>query len=164
MNKVEFYEDKVKIINPGGIYRATLEKILDGIQTYRNPGLVRILSKLNYVENFGTGIPIILNAYEKDERQPVFAPTENFFNLTLPNLIFNADPILDPLTDFELALLKIIRETPGLNAPKLLERIRTQYSGATIDKVKNALKRHLTKYCEFWGPRSNCGYYLKKKD
>ena len=170
--KVEFYEDKVKITNPGGIYRATLEEIMDGIQTYRNPGLVRILSKLNYVENFGTGIPRILNAYEKDEKQPIFDPTENFFKLTLPNLIFNADPILDPiddpildpLTDFELALLKIIKETSGLNAPKLLEKIRTQYSGATIDKVKNALKRHLAKYCEFLGPRSNGGYYLKKKD
>lgn len=39
------------------------------------------------MEKFGTGIPRILIAYEKEEKQPVFAPTENFFRLTLPNLI-----------------------------------------------------------------------------
>ena len=169
--KVEFYEDKVKITNPGGIYRATLEEIMDGIQTYRNPGLVRILSKLKYVENFGTGIPRILNSYEKEEKKPVFDPTENFFRLTLPNLTFNFDPlidpiddpILDPLNDFELSLLKIIKEVPGLNAPKLLDRVLTQYPDATIDKVKNALKRHLAKYCEFLGSRNKGGYYLNKK-
>ena len=72
---------------------------MDGIQTYRNPGLVRILNKLNYVENFGTGIPRILNAYEKEEKHPVFDPTENFFKLTLPNLVFNVDPKLDPIDD-----------------------------------------------------------------
>ena len=55
--KIEFYDDIVKITNPGGIYQATLEQILDGIQTYRNPRLVNILNKLHYIENFVTGIP-----------------------------------------------------------------------------------------------------------
>lgn len=119
------------------------------------------------MENFGTGIPRILNAYEQEEKQPVFDPTDNFFRLTLPNLVFNADPIndpiLDPLNDFELSLLKIMKVTPGLNAPKLLDKILIQYPDTTIDKVKNALKRHLTKYCEFFGSRSGGGYYLKNK-
>lgn len=60
---------------------------MEGIQTYRNLGLVSIFRKLNYTEKFGTGIPRILIAYEKEEKQLVFAPTENFFRLTLPNLI-----------------------------------------------------------------------------
>lgn len=73
------------------------------------------------------------------------------------------DPITDPLTDFELALLKIIKERPGLNVPKLLAVIIDQYADATIDKIKNSLKRHLPKYCEFIGSRNGCGYYLKIK-
>ena len=170
--KIEFFEDKVKITNPGGIYKATLEEIMDGIQTYRNPGLVRILSKLNYVENFGTGIPRILNAYAGQEKQPFFDPTENFFKLTLPNLIFNIDPlsdpipdpILDPLTDFEIALMKTIKENPGLNAMQLLNKMLIIYPNATIDKVKNSLKRRLAKYCEFMGSRNGGGYHLRKKD
>ena len=163
MIKIEFFEHKVKITNPGGIYKPTLEEIMDGIQTYRNPGLVRILSKLNYVENFGTGIPRILNAYNGQEKQPFFDPTENFFKLTLPNLIFNIDPINDPindpLTDFEISLMKTIKENPGLNSLQLLNKMLTVYPNATIDKVKNSLKRRLAKYCMFVGSRKDGGYY-----
>lgn len=169
--KVEFFDDKVKITNPGGIYKATLDEILDGVQTYRNPGLVNILNKLHYIENFGTGIPRILKAYEKEKCRPIFEPTENFFKLTLYNLNKKFDPlsdpindpILDPLTDFDLALLKIIKERPGLNTPKLLTVISEQYADATIDKIKNALKRHLPEYCEFVGSRNGGGYYIKQK-
>ena len=97
--KIEFYEDKVKITNPGGIFQATLEQIFDGVQTYRNPGLVNILSKLQYIENFGTGIPRILHAYENSVRQPEFLPSESFFILKMPNM--NFDPINDPIKLFE---------------------------------------------------------------
>lgn len=34
--KIEFYEDKVKITNPGGIFQAILEQIFDVVQTYSN--------------------------------------------------------------------------------------------------------------------------------
>ena len=67
---MNLYVDKVKITNPGGIFQATLEQIIDGVQTYKNPGLVNFLSKLQYIENFGTGIPRILHAYENSVRQP----------------------------------------------------------------------------------------------
>lgn len=76
--KIEFYEYKVKITNPGGIFQATLKQIFDDVQTYRNPGLVNILSKLQYIENFGTGIPRILLAYENSVRHPEFIPSESF--------------------------------------------------------------------------------------
>ena len=94
--KIEFYDNKVKITNPGGIYKASLEDIMSGIQTYRNPGLVKIMNKLGYIENFGTGIPRILEAYENSNAKPEFVPSENFFVLTLPNL---NDPTNDPVID-----------------------------------------------------------------
>ena len=49
---IEFFDDEVKITNPGGNYQITLEQIFDGVQKYRNSGLVNILSKLHYIENF----------------------------------------------------------------------------------------------------------------
>lgn len=59
---------------------------MDGVQTYRNPGLVNILNKLHYIENFGTGIPRIIEAYANSNKKPVFDPSDNFFILTLLNL------------------------------------------------------------------------------
>ncbi len=175
--KIEFYEDKVKITNPGGIFQATLEQIFDGVQTYRNPGLVNILSKLQYIENFGTGIPRILHAYENSVRQPEFLPSESFFIIKMPNMNFDPindpikDPIKDPinlskkveLSDFDLCIVRIISEKPGLNAKQILEELINIFDNATIDMVKNSLKRKLIDICEFRGSRRNGGYYLKNK-
>ena len=163
--KIEFYDDKVKITNPGGIYQATLEQILDGVQTYRNPGLVNILSKLHYIENFGSGIPRILEAYENSDRKPIFEPSENFFILKLPNMNYGdpiSDPISDSINDFDLMILRTIDKNPGLNVPKICELLLKETEDASIDKIKNALKRHLVNYCEFRGSRSKGGYYIKK--
>ena len=179
--KIEFYEDKVKITNPGGIFQATLEQIFDGVQTYRNPGLVNILSKLQYIENFGTGIPRILHAYENSVRQPEFLPSESFFILKMPNMNFDPindpindlinDPINDPikfsqkveLSDFDLSIVRIISEKPGLNAKHILEELIHIFDNATIDMVKNSLKRKLIDICEFRGSRRTGGYFLKNK-
>ena len=165
--KIEFYEDKVKITNPGGIYQATLKQILSGIQTYRNPGLVNILSKLDYIENFGTGIPRILEAYKDCVKKPEFDPSENFFVLTLPNAnaVLHNDPVNDPvndnLNDMELAIMKIISKEQGLNSKAIYERLKADNIETTLDVIKNALKRKLTNYCEFRGSFKSGGYYLK---
>ncbi len=145
----------------------------DGVQTYRNPGLVNILSKLQYIENFGTGIPRILHAYENSVRQPEFLPSESFFILKMPNMNFDPinDPINDPiklsqkveLSDFDLSIVRIISEKPGLNAKQILEELIHIFDNATIDMVKNSLKRKLIDICEFRGSKRNGGYYLKNK-
>ena len=173
--KIEFFPTYLKISNPGGIYKATLEDIMSGIQTYRNPGLVNILNKLKLIENFGTGIPRMTNSYSNYSEKPIFKPSDNFFILTLPNINQMHDPLHDPLgdplhdslsanlKDFDLLVLKSIHQNPGFNSKKLLKIIALEDSTATIDKIKNSIKRHLKGLCEFRGDRSAGGYYLKEK-
>lgn len=168
--KVEFYDNKAKITNPGGIYQATLKQIMDGVQTYRNPGLVNILNKLHYIENFGTGIPRIMEAYANSNKKPVFDPSDNFFILTLPNLNY-IDPTNDQvkvglikddkLGDVEISLLQIISLNPGLNTIKILEKMKAYYSSITIDVVRNAVRRKLVDYIEFKGTPKTGGYFIK---
>lgn len=171
--KVEFYDDRVKITNPGGIYQATLEQVFEGVQTYRNPGLVNILSKLHYIENFGTGIPRILEAYENSKQKVDFSVSENFFIINLPNLNYNDptndstnDPTNDQiknnsLNDVDLSILRTIQLNPGLNAKQISEKLHLQYANMTIDIVKNSLKRKLKKYVEFRGALKTGGYFAK---
>ena len=59
---------------------------LMGVQTYRNPRLVKVFYKLGYIENFGTGIPRIRGQYASSEEKPLFESSENFFFVRLPNL------------------------------------------------------------------------------
>ena len=87
-----------------------------------------------------------------------------------PNLNY-ADPVNDPvndliydeLNDLELAIMRIIKNNPGLNAPKILEILMHDYSNAPIDMVKNSLKRKLDKYCIFDGSFKKGGYVIIKK-
>lgn len=171
--KIEFYDDKVKITNPGGIYQATLDQILEGVQTYRNPGLVNILNKLHYIENFGTGIPRVLEAYEKSTKKPEFIPSDNFFIVKLPNMNYvdspneqKNDSLNAPITnisDLDLSILRIISKNPGLNSKGILEELQKLYSNITINMVKNSLKRRLADLCEFRGTYKKGGYFIINK-
>lgn len=85
--KVEFFPNKVKITNPGNIYNnGTVEDIMNGIQSFRNPSLVLLLNKLHFIENYGTGIQRILEAYQDEECQQSFYVNRSYFMLTLPSL------------------------------------------------------------------------------
>ncbi|MCR5348987.1 MAG: hypothetical protein K6E59_05230 [Bacilli bacterium] len=84
--KIEFFPSECRVTSPGGIYHATLEDLLDGIQTYRNPRLVNVFDKLGLIENYGTGIPRTLEAYVPFDEKPLFKPSDNSFIVRLPNL------------------------------------------------------------------------------
>ena len=58
--------------------------------------------------------------------------------------------------------MKIIKNNPGLNAHKILEILMQDDPNATIDMVKNSLKRKLAKYCRFDGSFKNGGYIIIK--
>ena len=174
--KVEFYDDKVKITNPGGIYKASLEDILDGIQTYRNPGLVNILNKLGFIENFGTGIERILEAYKYSDRQPIFKPKDNYFILILPNMNYSEshsvfglvnEPInpynVNNMSNFDLLILKTIMRRPGLGTLDILRIVKGYDDSVTETNIKHSIKTKLYEYVEYKGTAETGGYYLIKQ-
>lgn len=71
--KVEFFDDRVEISNPGNFYGGiTLEQALKGKQSFRNPKLVYALDKLGFVENYATGLTTIFDEYKGFGKQPKF--------------------------------------------------------------------------------------------
>lgn len=175
--KIEFFVDKVKITSPGGVFDASIEEIMNGIQTYRNPRLVHVFDKLGLVENFGTGIPRTLEAYKEYEVKPEFKDTGNFFIVTLPNVNYSnddylnttrlndqtSDEINDKINDLGLEILKLIKAMPGINVPILYERLKLKDPSVTVDRVRNEIRRNLTKYVEHKGSNKSGGYYLKNR-
>ena len=125
------------------------------------------MSKLHYIENFGTGIPRILEAYENSTKKVDFSVSDNFFIIKLPNLNYR-DPVNDPekiivnnaLNDVDLSILRMIQLNPGLNAKQISEKLHLQYSRITLDVVKNSLKRKLVQYVEFRGSPKTGGYFV----
>lgn len=84
--KIEFFPDKVNIGSPGSLYRTTLEAILNGRQSFRNPNLVYLFSQLGYIENYATGFEKTNTAYAPYEQKPIYTPFDHFFLVTLPNV------------------------------------------------------------------------------
>ncbi|MCM1130407.1 MAG: putative DNA binding domain-containing protein [Roseburia sp.] len=84
--KIEFFPDRVDIGSPGSLYRTTLEAVLSGRQSLRNPNLVYLFSQLGYIENYATGFEKTNLAYAPYEQKPEYIPFDHFFLVKLPNV------------------------------------------------------------------------------
>ena len=55
---VAIYDDRLEITSPGRLKRGvTVQKMLDGCSDCRNEALALALSYMNYIEDWGSGIP-----------------------------------------------------------------------------------------------------------
>lgn len=161
--KIEFYEDKVKITSPGGLYKSNIEDMLKGVQTYRNQRLVHLLDKMNYIENFGTGIPRTLEAYESSLKKPEFYNSENFFIVYLPNLNYNKNDS-DQINDLGLEVLQIISNNGGIKVQGIYDLLIEKHNEITLDIIRNVIQRDIKKYIELRGSKKTGGYYIKAND
>lgn len=144
------------------MFNATIEDVMNGVQTYRNPKLVHIFDKLGLIENFGTGIPRTIDAYKGSELKPTFESSDKYFFVTLPNLNYKQpDQINDQINDLALLILRVVKRKPGLNVPQILEEIRPEMADVSVDRIRNELRRNLTIYIEHRGSNKTGGYYMK---
>lgn len=121
-------------------------------------------NKLGLIENYGTGIPRTLEAYKEYPDEPIFEATENFFIVTLPNVIRSKnDRINDRISDLGLEILKTVSANPGINAAELVIKLSAFDSAINKDKIYNTIKRQLKNYIERRGANKTGGYYLKRR-
>ncbi len=84
--KVEVYDDRMEIFSAGGLPDGlSVADIKEGISAQRNPNIVHVLDKINYIENFATGIRRILASYKDFDKEPKFIVTPNQFKVVLYN-------------------------------------------------------------------------------
>ncbi len=174
--KIEFFPDKVVIGSPGSLYRTTMKAVLSGRQSFRNPNLVYVMNKFDYIENYATGLQKILSVYSKYPAQPILEPMDNFFVVTLPNVkvgtqdenYFDAtngtvndtendtvnDTVSDTLNDTESTVLKTIKRNAGVTISdlmKVLEKSRPTIARALAElKAKGYIERVGSDKKGFW--------------
>jgi predicted HTH transcriptional regulator len=84
--KIEVFDDRIEIMSPGGAPDGlTIRDIRSGYTAARNPTLIHVLDKMEYIENYGTGIKRIYRAYQGAKPQPDINVLDNAFLFTLPN-------------------------------------------------------------------------------
>lgn len=166
--KIEFFADKVRIVSPGGVYKSTLEDVMQGKQIYCNPKLVNILDKMGIIKKSGMGIKTTLEAYEGKGCMPTFDTSEYFFTVELPNLNvckYNDqinDQIKEQINDTGLEILKLVKANPGIKVPEMVKRLGTAVSDINADKIRNTIRRELKGHIRLIGSRKTGGYHLIK--
>lgn len=146
--KIEFFKDKAQISNPGPIYKYSLNEVLKGQQSFRNPGLVKILHMLGFIENYGKGLKRINEAYEHADHRVVLDNLEHSFIVELPDLNYfnkqhkrqdvpnvpNVVPNV-PKTD-ESIIVEAIKKSPNISRERLAKLIGK--SEKTVSRIINA--------------------------
>lgn len=85
--QIEIFDDRLTIMSPGPLPGGMkLKAVLAGQTLPRNPQVVKVLNKLKYIEDYGTGIRRILNSYADEQKTPKFRTSEDFVKVSLPNL------------------------------------------------------------------------------
>lgn len=78
---VYMFQDRIEVISVGGLPDGlTLEEFYEGKSKPVNLELQQIMVQLDYIEQTGHGVPLIVSKYGKE----VFDITENFITVTIP--------------------------------------------------------------------------------
>ena len=85
--KIEFFDDRCEIISPGSFYDGlTLSDALQGVQSFRNINLVRLLYKLDLIENYASGFARIFRSYRDYNKKPQVDILNTAVKISLFNL------------------------------------------------------------------------------
>ena len=185
--KIEFFDDRCEMISPGGFYDGlTLEKALNGEQSFRNEKLVQLLFKLDYIENYASGLSRIFKEYKKEGLEPIIHTSSTAFKVTFPNKNYEAlylNPkkhlednksitsfthIKSEKTDISQIdlnkrnsnIYRIIKQNPGLRSTQLLELLKVTDTEITLNIFKKSIKQ-LSEFIEFRGSSKTGGYFIK---
>lgn len=82
--KAYWFNDRIEIVNPGGLYNCGEKSIPPGFTAYRNPVIAEALKATNFVERFGFGIPSAEAELQKNGNPPPHYQLEGgHFHITL---------------------------------------------------------------------------------
>ena len=150
--KIEFFGDKAQISNPGSIYKYSLSEVLRGQQSFRNPGLVKILHMLGFIENYGKGLKRINEAYENEPKKAVLDNLEHSFIVELPDLNYHKlsnsmgnvpndvpNDVPNVLKTYEEKIIEAIRQSPNVTRERLATILGK--SVKTVTRILNSSKR-----------------------
>lgn len=85
--QVNIFDDRLEVINPGGLPQGLSLKLLGTLSIQRNPLIYRLLRDIKFVEGLATGIPRMRKGMQDHGLpEPVFEDLGSFFKVTLYNV------------------------------------------------------------------------------
>lgn len=140
---------------------------------------INILMRLNFIENYGTGLARIFETYKVEQRKPIFYVTSRFFCITLPNLNYcyasnehdkpknehdklknEHDNYYDNFSKKEKTIIDIIKNGAKITINDM--QVKSSFSRATVVRILNKLKRK--NVISYIGTSKNGEWILNDKD
>ena len=137
---VELYSDRIEITSGGGLPQGlSQEEFLEGVTAPRNKELIRVFKDVDLIENIGSGVLRILDAYDKS----CFKFMDHFLRVSFkykenPFEYEKNDKINDKINDKEKIILDVIIKNPNVTIPEINEI--TKISTATISRYLKQLQ------------------------
>lgn len=138
---VYMFDDRIEIISVGGLPDGlTLEEFYEGKSKPVNLELQQIMVQLDYIEQTGHGVPLIVSRYGKE----VFDITENFITVTIPlnNKKKTATDLPkaenQPVDSYDKKILRLMKYNAGINVKEISRQ--TGLGTTTITKRIRQLK------------------------
>ena len=123
---VYVFDDRIEIISVGGLPEGlSLEEFYEGKSKPVNLELQQIMVQLDYIEQTGHGVPLIVSRYGKE----VFDITENFITVTIPlNKYREINRSLQRLghrliDDIDEKILILMRENSDINLSEISRQL-----------------------------------------
>jgi len=128
--KFEIFSNRLEITSYGGLFEGmTQNDFFDGLSLPRNKELMRIYKDLDMVEQLGSGVPRILQAYSKD----CFKFSDNYLRMTLPRSVIENNKVSDEDSNQDKELVFNTIEEVIVFSTQLSNQVSDQVS----DQVKN---------------------------
>lgn len=165
---IELYSDRIEITSAGGLpQELSQEEFLEGVTAPRNKELIRVFKDVDLIENIGSGVLRILDAYDKscfkfmDHFLRVsFKYKENPFEYDSKNKVSANDTINDTLKDTtkltknEQQILSLIISNNQITREEIVNE--TKLSDRTISRAikrlqdENFILREGSKKTGYW--------------
>ena len=163
---IELYSDRVEITSAGGLpQELSQEEFLEGVTAPRNKELIRVFKDVDLIENIGSGVLRILEAYDKS----CFKFMDHFLRVSFQyrenpfeyeDNVSENDTINDTLSDTikltknEQQIFKLIINNPQITREEIVRE--TKLSDRTISRAikhlqdVNFISREGSKKTGFW--------------
>ena len=155
--KVEVYDDRSMIFSPGSIPNGlTLENIKSGMTAKRNQIIVSVLDKLEYIENYASGVRRIFKDYESFDKKPEYYISDNGVIVTLynRNYVKNNDTQKNRIK----IILDLVKEKPNITIKEICLKLKV--SRPTIYRDMKYLKEN--NVLEYQGSSKKGKWIIKK--
>ena len=147
---IELYSDRIEITSAGGLpQELSQEEFLEGVTAPRNKELIRVFKDVDLIENIGSGVLRILDAYDKS----CFKFMDHFLRVSFKykenpfeyNQEGNQEKFSKQLNETQDKIISLIKQNPNITQKemaKMLEisREKVKYHIAVL-KETNVLTR-----------------------